>query len=77
MEKVAGWLKKNWLALKTIWKNFAEFLDASCLLAVSGFSGYTALHNSSGWYKALLFASAVIGLQAFVLLVKHFNKAAA
>lgn len=74
MQKITDWLKKNWLAVKTVSKNFAEFLDASCLLAVSGFSGYEALHNSGIWYKLLMFASAVIGLQAFVLLVRHFNK---
>jgi hypothetical protein len=64
----------NVTTTKTVLKNVSEFVDAACLAAVSGFAIFTALkHLDSNWYKALLFAGVVIALQAFVLLVKHFN----
>lgn len=74
MEKVKNWLKTNWKTTKTVWSNLTEFVDAVCLGSVSGFSIYTALHQKGFWYKLLLFAGLVIALQAFVLLVRHFNK---
>jgi len=62
--------------IKTVSKNVAEFCDAAALSAVSGYSIYEALQpaHKSFWYKALLVAGVLIALQAFVLLVKHFNK---
>lgn len=66
--------KTKLLAIKTTWKNFAEFADAAALASVSGYAIFQAIHNKGYWYKALFFAGALIALQAFVLLVKHFNK---
>lgn len=61
---------------RTVTKNVCEFLDALALTAVSGYSIYEALqpNHKSFWYKGLLIAGVLIALQAFVLLVKHFNK---
>lgn len=61
---------------KTVSKNVAEFADAAALAAVSGYSVYEALQpsNKSFWYRALLVAGVLIALQAFVLLVRHFNR---
>jgi hypothetical protein len=75
MQKTKEALVKDWSSLKTITKNVFEFTDGICLASVSGFSIYEALNHRSMWYKALLFAGLVIALQAFVLLVRHFNKA--
>jgi hypothetical protein len=75
MKNVKAQAVKDWSATKTIVKNFTEFLDASCLMAVSTYAVYESLHHRREWvYEALLFAGLVIGLQAFVLLVRHFNK---
>lgn len=71
--KVAQTIKDNIVTTKTVLKNVGEFVDASCLAAVSGFAITEALRHSGFWYKALLFAGVVIALQAFILLVRHFN----
>lgn len=59
---------------KVIWRNFVELLDASCLTVVSAYAIYEALKHNQWTYKGLLFAGVVIALQAFVLLIRHFNK---
>lgn len=67
-------IQDNIVTTKTVLKNVIEFVDASCLAAVSGFAIFIALkHLQGNWYKALLFAGVVIALQAFILLVRHFN----
>lgn len=63
----------NVTTTKTVLKNVSEFVDAACLSAVSGFAVSEGLKHTGFWYKALLFAGVVIALQAFVLLVRHFN----
>jgi len=74
MKNIKDTAIKDFNTAKVIWKNFIELMDAVCLTAVSGYSIYEALRHTQLWYKALLFAGVVIALQAFVLLVKHFNK---
>lgn len=75
MQKTKQWFGSNWTTTKIVWSNLCEFVDAACLASVSGFGIYTALqHKHEFWYDALLFAGLVIALQAFVLLVRHFNK---
>lgn len=64
----------DWATAKTVLKNLSEFLDAAALAAVSGYSIDEALKHQTFWYKVLLVAGVLIALQAFVLLVKHFNK---
>lgn len=59
----------------TTCRNIAEFADAVALASVSGYSFHESLHHRGNWYKALLFASVLIGLQASILLVRHFNTA--
>lgn len=67
-------IKTNATATKNVVKNLCEFVDAACLAGVSGFSITEALkHKGVFWYEVLLFAGLVIALQAFVLLVRHFN----
>lgn len=70
-------IKQNWSATKVVTKNIAEFVDATCLAIVSGFAIYQAhfgnLHLSKVYSDVLMFAGLVIALQAFVLLVRHFN----
>lgn len=66
-------IKNHISTTRTVTKNFCEFLDAACLAGVSGFAIYQALDQKGFWYKALLFAGLVIALQAFLLLVRHFN----
>src|SRR3990167_9664525 len=60
--------------VKVVTRNAVEFVDAVCLAGVAGFAVYTGLHNEGMWYQLLLFAGVAISLQAFLLLVKHFNK---
>jgi hypothetical protein len=74
MKNVKAQAVKDWSAAKIICKNFAEFLDASCLTAVSTYAIYESLRHKGWLYGVLLFAGLVIALQAFVLLVRHFNK---
>lgn len=74
MQKIKNWFIRNWKTTKIVVTNALEFLDAACLAGVSGFAIYSALTKHTIWYKVLLFAGCVIALQAFVLLVKHFNK---
>lgn len=70
-------VKANWSATTVVAKNLAEFVDAACLAIVSGFAIYQAhfnkLHMGRFYGYVLLFAGLVIALQAFVLLVRHFN----
>lgn len=65
-------------SIKTVTKNVCEFADAAALAGVSGYSIYEALQpaHKTFWYRALLVAGVLIALQAFVLLVKHFNRPA-
>lgn len=75
--KVADKVSTHIDTLRTVSKNVAEFVDATCLAVVSGFAIYQARYNrnlKSLWASVLLFAGLVIALQAFVLLVRHFNK---
>lgn len=76
IKKLKTWFGKNWTTTKVVLKNVSEFVDAAALAAVSGYAIYEALQSNhkSFWYKALLIAGVLIALQAFVLLVKHFNK---
>lgn len=74
MKKIKNWFTQNWKITRTVTTNAVEFLDAACLAGVSGYAIYSALTKQTIWYKLLLFAGMVIALQAFVLLVKHFNK---
>lgn len=70
-------LVKSLSTVKVIWKNFVEFLDAVCLATVSGYAIYMSLNDKGMrklWAYALLTAGVVIALQAFLLLVRHFNK---
>lgn len=69
-------VSKNWTSTKVICANVAEFVDAACLAIVSGFAIYQARYGNlkKAWADVLLFAGLVIALQAFVLLVRHFNK---
>lgn len=67
-------IKQNAAAIRNVVKNLCEFVDAACLAGVSGYSIIEALkHKGEFRYEVLLFAGLVIALQAFVLLVKHFN----
>jgi len=68
-------VKQNWSATKVVTKNVSEFVDAACLAIVSGFAIYQARYSDLKklWADILLFAGLVIALQAFVLLVRHFN----
>lgn len=78
MDKIKSGVSDFVATTKNIWANASEFVNASCLLAVSAYSGYQALQNvHDNWYKALLFASVVIGLEALHLYVRHFNRAPA
>jgi hypothetical protein len=63
-------------SIKTVSKNVAEFCDAAALAGVSGYSIYESIkpEHSTFWYRGLLVGAVLIALQAFVLLVKHFNK---
>jgi hypothetical protein len=72
--KVKDNLNNYGTTIKTVCKNVAEFADGLALAAVSGYAIYEALKHTSYWYKALLVAGVLIALQAFVLLVRHFNK---
>lgn len=55
-------------------KNVYEFLEASCLAAVSGYAIYKSLDRSV-WYEwVLLFAGIFIVLRAFQLYWRHFSK---
>lgn len=76
MEKVKSSVKQNYDQARLITRNVAEFVDAVCLTIVSGFAIYTYVHtvHRTLWDFALGFAGVAIALQAFVLLVKHFNK---
>lgn len=74
MKNIKNWFVTNWNTTKVVAKNVAEFTDAAALTAVSGYSIYEALKHSSVWYRGLLVAGVLIALQAFVLLVRHFNK---
>lgn len=71
--KLEKTLKQNATSIKNVVSNLCEFVDGVCLATVSGYSIYTALKHSDFWYRVLLFAGLVIALQAFVLLVRHFN----
>lgn len=76
MDKFKNTVSEFIATTKNIWANASEFVNASCLAAVSGYAGYQALHNlQDNWYKALLFASIVIALEALTLYVRHFNRA--
>lgn len=75
--KVKESVKSNVNTTRVVVKNFVEFLDAACLTIVAAFTLYQARTNGDlktvySWI--LTFASVVIALQAFVLLVRHFNK---
>lgn len=75
--KITETVKQNYTTGRLIAKNVAEFVDAACLSTVSGFAIYQAHFNhqlKQLWADALLFAGLVIALQAFVLLVRSFNK---
>jgi hypothetical protein len=69
-------VKQNYQTAKTVTKNVIEFYDALCLAGVSGFAIWQALdkYRGSFWYKLLLLAGVTIALQAFILLVRSFNK---
>ena len=69
-------VKDNWQSTKTVTKNVAEFVDATCLGIVSGFAIYTAQRTTERnlWEWVLLFSGVAIAFQAFLLLVKHFKK---
>ena len=70
-------VQENWTVTKTVFHNLVEFTDAACLGITSGFAIYQARTNTGLkhlWANVLLFAGLVIALQAFVLLVRHFNK---
>ncbi len=75
MQKVLTWLRTNWTATKVIARNFGEFIDAVALTSVSGYAVYQGVNHTDVWYRALLLAGVLIALQAFGLLVRHFNKA--
>jgi hypothetical protein len=65
---------KDFNATKTVWKNFVELLDASCLSVVSVYAIYEALQHSHEWqFKGLLLAGVVIALQAFILFCATFE----
>jgi hypothetical protein len=74
--KTKALVKENVETTKVVLKNLGEFTDAVCLTAVSGYAIYEALQKNHRTfaYKLLLVAGCVIALQAFVLLVRHFNK---
>lgn len=78
MQNLKTLIKSNWSAATIVVKNLAEFVDAACLATVSGFAIYQVhfnkVHMSRFYGYVLLFAGFVIALQAFVLLVKHFNQ---
>lgn len=77
MENAKKTVTANIGSIKTVATNLAEFVDAACLAIVSGFAIYQAHFGKLGltklWSDVLLFAGLVIALQAFILLVKHFN----
>jgi hypothetical protein len=73
--KVKTTVVKHWKTTTVVTKNVLEFADAAALAAVSGFAIYSSYNKQSYWYKALLLAGVLISLQAFVLLVRTFNKA--
>lgn len=76
MNNIKSFASSNYTAAVVIVKNVFELADAVALTAVSGYAIYQALANlhKSFWYYGLLFAGVLIALQAFVLLVRHFNK---
>lgn len=74
MSNVKDKIKQDVATTKTVVKNVAEFVDAVALTAVSVYSIFEGLHHKTFWYRALLVAGVLIALQAFVLLVRHFNK---
>lgn len=63
-----------WDEAQVVGKNAFEFVDAACLSVVSGYAMYQGWHNATWFGWILRFAGAAIALQAFVLLVRHFNK---
>ena len=69
-------VKQNWATTKTVTHNAVEFYDALCLATVSGFAIYVYLHTGHKelWDYALGLAGVTIALQAFLLLVRTFNK---
>lgn len=64
--------------VKTVVKNIAEFVDAVAFAAVAISAVVTGLQHreQSLWYWVLLAAGALVSVQAFGLLVKHFSKKA-
>lgn len=78
MDKFKSAVSNFTATTRNVWANASEFVNASCLAAVSGYSGYQALqHIKDNWYRALLFASVVIALEALTLYLRHFNRPAA
>lgn len=74
MYQISKLVKTEATAIRNVVKNLCEFVDAACLAGVSGYAITEALkHHGKFWYELLLFAGLVIALQAFVLLVRHFN----
>lgn len=69
-------ISTNIKTTKVVWNNATEFIDAACLAGVSAYAIYESLqqNHKSFWYRTLLLAGCLIAIQAFVLLVKHFNK---
>lgn len=77
VKNVKSVVSDNWTNTKIVAKNAFEFVDAACLGIVSGFAIYQGYNNDTLprlWAKVLIFAGVLIAVQAFVLLVRHFNK---
>jgi hypothetical protein len=67
-------ITNNWQTTTKVCRNAAEFIDALALSACAGYAIYESLHHHGLWYFGLKVAGLLIALQAFVLLVRHFNK---
>lgn len=76
MKNLVEQLKTRWTDCKRVCNNVAEFLDACFLATVSGYAIYVFVHTADKtlWDWALGLSGVAIALQAFLLLVKHFNR---
>lgn len=73
-EKARKTVGQEWEITKVVCRNLADFIVASCLLAVSAYSGNAAYQRRTEfWFKMLLFASLTIGSIAAGLFLKHFK----
>lgn len=73
--KIKDNITRNWKTTKIVGRNLLEFTDAICLTAISGYAITEAFaQRNEFWYQLLLFAGLVVAIQAFLLLVKNFNK---